>query len=103
MMEKFINIVNPTAIDLGEMLGIPMERRKEISAGLDQMVREMSSGSPKVVYLSHVFYELHLFCENTEEFIYGYSLHIQYLVRTGRLPSDPAGAKALEDWLKQKP
>jgi len=83
-MQK-LNIVNPTATDLGDALGISLERLNEISDGLDSMVSKAKSGELRLVYAVDVYNHIRSLCNNDEEYTWAINNHMLWLARTGRL------------------
>ena len=80
-----LNIANPTAVDLGEAFGIPLERLNEISAKLDEMVKKATSGELKLIYAVDIFNYIRSICNTDEEYTWAYHNHVMWLARTGRL------------------
>lgn len=87
---KKLNIPNPTALDMGEMFGIPQERRDIISKGMDEMVRQMQAGEVRMVYGSDVLKYIENLCQTTEELIWATSNHIAWMLRSGRMAKTEA-------------
>lgn len=95
---KKLNIPNPEALDMGEMFGIPMERRIVISVGMDAMVKMMTTGETKMVYGSEVIRYIENLCETQEEFSWALCNHIAWMLRTGRM----AKTEAEQDYMINK-
>lgn len=75
---------NPTAMNLGEALGIPMNRQNELSKHLDDMIARFSS-KPTMVYVSEIVGIMESFCTTPEEFLYSYTNHLTWHAKRGSL------------------
>jgi hypothetical protein len=85
-----LNIPNPQAHDMGEMFGIPIERRTAIGIGMDAMVKMASEGAPRMVHASDIILYIQDLCETQEEFVWAISNHIAWMFRNGRMATTAA-------------
>lgn len=83
-MEK-LKVPNPTASDLGDQLGIPLERRQYLSKEMDRMASEAIVGGLRIVTIPIMLSEIQTFCISQEEFIWCTCNHIVWLWKTGRI------------------
>jgi hypothetical protein len=70
---------NPTALNLGDALGIPKDRQNEIGQQLDAMVASFGG----VVYAAQIVQYMESFCKTPEEFLYAYNNHMAWHYRRG--------------------
>lgn len=83
-MKQKYKFTNPTALNLGEALGIPMNRQTEISNSLDDMVNKFGD-SLTIVYVAEVVAFMESVCNTQEEFLYAYTNHITWHAKRGSL------------------
>jgi len=75
---------NPTALNLGEALGITMNRQNELIKHLDDMVKRLGD-APKIVYVADVVAFMESVCDTPEEFLYAYTNHLTWHAKRGSL------------------
>lgn len=75
---------NPTAMNLGEALGIPMNRQNELSKHLDDMVKKYGV-APTLVYVADIVGYMESVCKTPEEFLYCYTNHLTWHAKRGSL------------------
>ena len=79
-----LKFANPTARNLGEAFGMPMERQNELSDKLDEMVEHFSpKHGQREVFVSQIIEYIQGFCQTNEEFIYCLMNHIAWHHRRG--------------------
>lgn len=91
-------IPNPQAHDMGTMFGIAEDRRKEISKGLDEMMRIGTTDKTRLIYASDIIRYIEILCNTKEEFLWAFTNHVLYMVRTHRIALTP---EQLEQQIKQ--
>lgn len=75
---------NPTAGNLGDAFGIPMERQNELSGKLDEMVAAFTpKRGQRQVYVSEIFTFIQAFCNTNEELIYCLINHMAWHYKMG--------------------
>lgn len=79
---KRLKIANRTALDMGDMFGITIERRQELSKKMDEYASKYKTLT--YVYMSDVYDYIADITSTKEEFVWLLSLHIQWMYRTGR-------------------
>lgn len=83
-MDK-LNIVNPTANDLGEQLGISLERMNILSNTMDRLIKDLSADGMRIVTLPYMLQMIQEHCQDQQEFTWCTCNHMAWLHRSGRI------------------
>jgi hypothetical protein len=79
-----LNMPNPDAKDFCEAYGITLERQRELSRCLDELIDGYGK-APVFVYLHHTIRDIAKFCQGPEEHAYCLILHCAWHQRRGDL------------------
>lgn len=83
-MKQKHKFTNPAALNMGEQLGIPMDRQTEIAKYLDDMVKNLGD-APIIVQVVDIVAFMESICNTQEEFLYAYTNHITWHAKRGSL------------------
>lgn len=83
MLQTRLKVVDHTADDLGDTLGITQDRAGELAKALDDFCKP-NKGLFRIVYIIDIIQYMETICNTQEEFIWLINNHIAWLYKTGR-------------------